>query len=131
MVPQLKNEYMNEVNPRKLWEHLKSRFDHMREIWLPEARRDWYNLRVIRQSDHLSDTSIANYNSALFWITSQLEMCGHLVNDKDRIDKTLSTFPEASIALGTQYRNMNFTNYSDLIAHLLVEEKQQVVAQTA
>lgn len=55
-------------------------------------------------------------------------MCGHPVNDADRIDKTLSTFPEANIALGTQYKNMNFRTYSDLIAHLLVEEKQQVVA---
>lgn len=94
----------------------------MREIWLPEARRDWYNLRVM---DHIS---ISSYNSALFQITSQLEMCGHPINNQDRIDKTLTTFPEANIALGTQYRNMNFTAYSDLMAHLLKEEKQQIVA---
>lgn len=118
----LKAQYMNELNPRLLWEKLKSRFDHMREVWLPEARRDWYNLRVM---DH---TSIANYNSALFRITAQLEMCGHPVPDADKIEKTLSTFPESNIALGTQYRNMRFEEYSDLIAHLLVEEKHQVVA---
>lgn len=94
----------------------------MKKIWLPKARRDWHNLRVM---DH---TSIANYKSALSRITSQLEMCGHPVSDTDRIDKTLSTFPEANIALGTQYRNMHFMTYSDLIAHLLVEEKQQIVA---
>jgi gag-polypeptide of LTR copia-type/Zinc knuckle len=122
LAPSLKTQYMNEVNPRLLWDKLKARFDHMREVWLPEARRDWYNLRVM---DH---TSIASYNSALFRITSQLEMCGHPVPDADKIDKTLSTFPEANIALGTQYRNMRFTVYFDLIAHLLVEEKQQIVA---
>lgn len=66
--PQLKNEYMNEVNLRKLWEQLKARFGHMHEIWLPKARRDWHNLRVM---DH---TSIASYNSPLFRITSQSEM---------------------------------------------------------
>lgn len=44
LVPQLKNEYMNEMNPCKLWEQLKAQFDHMREIWLPDARRDWHNL---------------------------------------------------------------------------------------
>lgn len=77
LTPQLKNKYMNEVNPQKLWDQLKSRFDHMPKIWLPKARRDWYNLRVM---DHVS---IANYNSALFRITSQLEMCGHPFNDHD------------------------------------------------
>lgn len=122
LAPQLKNEYMNEINPRKLWEHLKARFDHMREIWLSEEIRDWHNVHVM---DH---TSIANYKSVMFRITSQLEMFGHPVNDADKIDKTLSTFYEANIALVTQYRNMNFTTYFDLIAHLLVEEEQQIVA---
>jgi hypothetical protein len=118
----LKSQYMTELNPQLLWDQLKARFDHMREVWLPEARRDWYNLRIM---DH---TSIAKYNSALFRITAQLEMCGHPVTKGDKIDKTLSTFPESNIALGTQYRNMRFTLYSDLIAHLLVEEKQQIIA---
>lgn len=113
---------MNEVNPQKLWDQLKSRFDHMQEIWLPKARREWHNVQVM---DH---TSITNYNSALFIITSQIDMCGHPINDIDQIDKMLSTFPKANIALGTQYQNMNFTTYSDLVAHLLVKEKQQIVA---
>lgn len=56
----LKQQYMNEYNPRLLWDDLKSRYDHTRTIFLPAARHDWINLRV---QDH---KSIADYNGELF-----------------------------------------------------------------
>jgi hypothetical protein len=56
----LKQQYMNEFNPRVLWDELKSCFDHTRTIFLPAARHDWINLRV---QDH---KSISEYNSELF-----------------------------------------------------------------
>lgn len=36
----LKTQYTNEFNPRVLWEDLKSRFDHMRDISLLAVRHD-------------------------------------------------------------------------------------------
>jgi hypothetical protein len=56
----LKTQYMNEFNPRVLWEELKSRFEHMQVISLPAARHDWINLRV---QDH---PTITAYNNELF-----------------------------------------------------------------
>lgn len=36
----LKTQYINEFNPRVLWDALKTRFDHMREISLLAVRHD-------------------------------------------------------------------------------------------
>ena len=93
----------------------------MRLISLPAARHDWINLRV---QDH---KSIAEYNSELFRIASQLALYGQPINDAEQIEKTLSTLHPSNIVLSTQYRNMNFTQYSQLIAHMLVLEKQQML----
>lgn len=80
----LKKQYMNHYDPRTLWDDLQSRFDHMKTIPLPAARHDWINLRV---QDH---TSIANYNSELFRITSQLAVCGHPIHDEEQKKNTLN-----------------------------------------
>jgi hypothetical protein len=94
----LKERYMNEYNPHVVWEELKSRFDHTRTIFLPAARHDWINLRV---KDH---KSIADYNSELFHIVSQLAICGEPVGDAEQIEKTLSTLYSINLVLSTQYR---------------------------
>ncbi|CAM6104237.1 unnamed protein product [Calypogeia fissa] len=113
----LKTQYLNQFNPRILWEDLKLRFDHMRLVSLPAARHDWINLRV---QDH---TSVANYNGELFRITSQLAVCGHPVADDEQIERTLSTFNARNLILAAQYQNMGFTKHSELIAHMLNAEK--------
>ena len=95
---ELQLEYLNEFNPRSLWDKLKSCFEHLRLISLPQARTDWINLRVL---DH---PSIAQYNGALFKITAQLAACGHPISDADQIEKTLSTFPTSSMQLAQMYR---------------------------
>src|SRR5450759_4903629 len=71
----LQLEYLTEFNPTSLWDKLKSRFEHLRLISLPQARTDWINLRVL---DH---PTIASYNNSLFKITAQLATCGHPVDD--------------------------------------------------
>jgi hypothetical protein len=73
----LKTQYMNEYNPRILWDELKLRFDHMRIISLPAACHDWINLRV---EDF---ATVASYNSELFCITSKLAVCGHKVDNEE------------------------------------------------
>ena len=119
LVEPLKLQYLNEDNPKRLWDQLKDRFDHTKTIHLPRARHDWVNLRV---QDH---TSIANYNSELFRIISQLTLCGQPISDEEQIEKTLSTMHSSNMILSSQYRNMQFTRYSELIAHMLLAERHQ------
>lgn len=117
----LKRQYLNEANPRILWDELQSGFNHTRTIALPAARHDWINLRV---QDH---KSMAEYNSELFRIVAQLALCGHPVQDEEQIEKTLSTLHSTNLVLATQYRNMKFQRYSELIAHMLLSEKHQLL----
>lgn len=114
----LKSQYLNEENPKNLWDSLKNRYNHIKTIHLPQARHDWVSLRV---QDFLT---IAAYISELFRITSQLELCGHPIVDAEQIEKTLSIVHPSNMILSSQYRNMKFTNYSELVAHLLLAERQ-------
>lgn len=104
-----------------LWDALRRRFDHLRLISLPAARNDWIHLRVM---DH---PTIASYNSTLFRITSQLNVCGQPVSEDDQIKKTLSTFPAANMTLSQVYRQRHYTQYSDLIAMMLLAEKNDLL----
>lgn len=112
---------MNEYNLWILWDDLHSRFDHTRTIFLPAARHDWVNLRV---QDH---KTIAEYNSELFRIVAQLTICGQPVTNEEQIEKTLLTLHSTNLVLSTQYRNMRFTKYLELIAHMLLAEKHQLL----
>jgi hypothetical protein len=108
----LKTQYLQEQNPRKLWDNLKLRFDHMKLISLPATRHDWIHLRV------QDFRSVAEYNNKFVRTVSQLDVCGQPVNDTKQTDKTLSTFHAANIVLLARYWNMKFTRYSKLLAHM-------------
>nr|XP_028953879.1 uncharacterized protein LOC114822896 [Malus domestica] len=43
--------------------------------------------------------SVAEYNSALFRITSQMKLCGGTITEKDLLDKTFSTFHASNVLL--------------------------------
>ena len=115
--PDLKNEYMMEENPRTLWVALKERYDQQKAIILPEARREWSLLRL------MDFKSVAEYDSAIHKICSKLLFCDQLVNDEEKIEKTLSTFLPSNRLLQQQYRRHNYAKYSDLIYDLLQVEK--------
>ncbi|XP_059288650.1 uncharacterized protein LOC132042028 [Lycium ferocissimum] len=86
-------------------------------VLLPKARHEWINLR-------LQDfKSVMKYNSEMFRITSILTLCGETISDSDKLEKTFSTFHASNVLLQQQYREKGFTNYCDLIAHLLVAEQ--------
>jgi hypothetical protein len=91
--------------------------NHQKTVILPKARYDWMHLR-------LQDfKSVSEYNSALFKISSQLKLCGENVTDVDMLEKTYTTFHASNVLLQQQYRERNFTRYSELISCLLVAEQ--------
>ena len=67
--------------------------------------------------------NITEYNSAMFRIISQLNLCRKEVSEMDKLEKTYSTFPPANMLLQQQYRGMEFTKYSELLSHLLIAER--------
>ena len=113
----LKNEYLTIKDPLVLWKNLKERYDHQKTVLLPKARYDWMHLR-------LQDFRIvAEYNSALFKISSKLQLCGEKIIESDMLEKTYSTFHALNVLLQQQYRERRFAKYSELISYLLVAEQ--------
>ena len=66
---------------------------------------------------------MSDYNSALFDIVSQLELCGIKLTDAEMLEKTFFTFHALNIVLQQQYRQFHFAIYSDLIFVLLTAEQ--------
>ena len=67
--------------------------------------------------------TVSEYNSAMFRISSHLELCGEKVTDEDMLEKTFSTFHASNLLLQQQYREKGFKKYSQLISCLLVAEQ--------
>jgi hypothetical protein len=88
---ELKTEYLTEKDPLILWNNLRERYEHQKSVILPRARYEWINLR-------LQDfKSVAEYNSALFKISSKLKLCGENITDEDMLERTFSTFHPSRI----------------------------------
>jgi len=117
----LKNEYLTEEDPLNLWNSLKDRYDHQKMVILPNARSEWLNLRY---QDY---KTVSEYNSALFNIVARLKLCGETVTEAQKLEKTLSTFHATNLLLQQQYRERNFTLYSELVTCLLVAEENTKV----
>lgn len=115
----LKIQCLHINDPKDLWEALKTRFNNQKLVFLPRARYDWLNLRV------QDFPSLVAYNNELFRITSELALFGEPISEANQIEKTLSTFHPTNLILASQYRNMKFQMYSDLISYMLVTKKHQ------
>ncbi|XP_047264595.1 uncharacterized protein LOC107855954 [Capsicum annuum] len=113
----LKMEYLTIKDPLILWNNLKERYDHLKMVVLPQIHYEWTHLRL-QDFKNMND-----YNSEIFKIKSQLNLCGENITDHDMLEKIFSTFSALSMLLQQQYREMKFKNYSKLIAHLLVAEQ--------
>ncbi|KAL7586667.1 hypothetical protein Lser_V15G36150 [Lactuca serriola] len=110
-------EYLDITYPIILWNLLKERFDHQKEVILPNARDE-------RRTLGFQDFKKVNeYNSTLLRICSQLKCCGQEVSDEDTLEKTYSTFHATNITLNQQYQLQKFTKYSELNACLFVAEQ--------
>ncbi|XP_028948131.1 uncharacterized protein [Malus domestica] len=66
---------------------------------------------------------VAEYNSAMFRITSQLKLCGETITEEDMLEKTFNTFHVSNVLIQHQYRERGFTQYNQLISVLLVAEQ--------
>ncbi|XP_024178482.1 uncharacterized protein LOC112184451 [Rosa chinensis] len=113
----LKDEYLTVKDPLELWTGLADRFAHQKTVVLPRARYEWTHLRLQDYS------SVIDYNSTMFRITSQMNLCGETVTQAMMLEKTFSTFHASNMVLQQQYREKGFTKYSDLISCLLVAEQ--------
>ncbi|CAN6679158.1 unnamed protein product [Malus baccata var. baccata] len=113
----LKSKYLTVEDPLALWNALRSKYNHQRTVILPRARHDWTHLRI------QDFKSVAEYNSALFRITSQMKLCGDTITKEMLLEKTFSTFHASNMVLQQQYRALGFTEYNQLISVLLVVEQ--------
>ncbi|XP_059285038.1 uncharacterized protein LOC132038379 [Lycium ferocissimum] len=93
----LKIEYLTIKDPLVLWKNLKERYDHLKMVFLPKARHEWINLR--RQDFK----SVSKYNSEMFRIPSILTLCGEMISDSDKLEKTFSTFHASNVLLQQQF----------------------------
>ncbi|CAN6701722.1 unnamed protein product [Malus baccata var. baccata] len=113
----LKKEYLTVEDPLALWQTLRSIYNHQTTVILPKAHYEWTHLRI--QDFKL----VAEYNSALFRITSQMKLCGDTITEENLLEKTFSTFHASNVLLQQQYRARGFTEYNQLISVLLVVEQ--------
>ena len=113
----LKSEYLTVEDPLALWNALRNRYNHQTTVILPRARYEWSHLRI------QDFKSVAEYNSALFRITSQMKLCGDTITEENLLEKTFSTFHASNVLLQQQYRARGFTEYNQLISVLLVAEQ--------
>nr|XP_009612804.1 uncharacterized protein LOC104106041 [Nicotiana tomentosiformis] len=117
----LRSEYLTLKCPFQLWTSLKERYDHLKAMVLPRARREWMHLRL---QDY---KTISEYNSAVYRIISQLKLCGEPMNDEDMLEKALFTFHASNMVLQQQYHEKGFKKYSELISCLLVTEQHNAL----
>ncbi|XP_070668830.1 uncharacterized protein [Malus domestica] len=113
----LKSEYLTIEDPLALWKALKNRYNHQTTVILPRAHYDLTHLRI------QDFKSVAEYNSVLFRITSQMKLCGDTITEEMLLEKTLSTFHASNMLMQQQYKARGFTEYNQLISVLLVAEQ--------
>ncbi|XP_050116882.1 uncharacterized protein LOC126594563 [Malus sylvestris] len=113
----LKSEYLTVKDLLAFRQTLRSRYNHQTTVILPRARYKWSHLRI------QDFKSVAEYNSALFRIISQMKLCGDTITEEMLLEKTYNTFHASNVLLQQQYRAQGYTEYNQLISVLLVAEQ--------
>ncbi|XP_068307491.1 uncharacterized protein [Pyrus communis] len=120
----LKNKYLTVEDPLALWKALRNKYNHQKMMILPRAHYEWTHLRI------QDFKSVAEYNSAMFRISSQMKLCGETITEEDMLEKTFRTFHASNVLLQKQYRGRGFTEYNQLISVLLVAEQNNKLLLT-
>ncbi|CAN6688642.1 unnamed protein product [Malus baccata var. baccata] len=89
----LQTEYLAKEDPRTLWLALANRFNHQKDIYLPEARHNWQHLRF------QDFKSMNEYNSKVCRIRSLLIFYKVELTESNLLEKTYSTFHTTNIVL--------------------------------
>ena len=117
----LKNEYTTEKNALALWIALKKLFEKLKYTILPRAEQEWNRL-------HFADyKTVGEYNSVLHRICTNLQLCGKVITDEEKIEKTLSTFHSNAVQSVHNYRQDGYKEYAELIDIVQVAEAQDEV----
>ena len=77
----LKTEYLFLDDPLKLWDDLKERFGHLKNVILPQAKREWDNLRF------QDFKSISDYRNSMYKITTRLRLCDQEITQEEMLEK--------------------------------------------
>nr|XP_028954963.1 uncharacterized protein LOC114823712 [Malus domestica] len=83
----------------------------------------WKALRNIYNHQKMDFKKVAEYNSAMFRISSHMKLCGENITEEDMLEKTFNTFHASNVLLQQQYREQGFTEYNQLISVLLMDEQ--------
>ncbi|XP_009375238.2 uncharacterized protein LOC103964073 [Pyrus x bretschneideri] len=78
----LKSEYFTVEDSLTLWKTLKNRYNHQKTVILLRARYEWTHLKI------QDFKTVAENNSAMFRISSQLKLCGETITEEDMLEKT-------------------------------------------
>ncbi|XP_068312502.1 uncharacterized protein [Pyrus communis] len=97
----LLTKYLAKEDPRTLWLALTDRFDHQKDMYLPEARHDWQH-RCFQDFK-----SVNEYNSEVCRMCSLLKFCKAELTKSDFLERTYSTFHATNIILQRQIRHRN------------------------
>ena len=118
MEPNLRRHYQRQENPSIIWRSLQQRFNTDRErTLLPILQNEWERLRFYNYS------SVTDYASELYRITTEMEHCGDNISEKQKIQKTLSTFNPQNYAISTELEMKEYENFDTLVSVLLRQEK--------
>ncbi|XP_028962250.2 uncharacterized protein [Malus domestica] len=89
----LKSKYLTVKDPLALWNALRNRYNHQKIVILLRARYEWTHLRI------QDFKSVAEYNSAMFRISSQMKLCGETITEEDMLENTFNTFHASKVLL--------------------------------
>ena len=88
MCTMLKHEYMAERTASALWTALEARFARLKYTIQPKAEAEWICLRFVY---------FKMVGATLHWICTSLQLCGTIITESQKIEKTLSTFQPSAL----------------------------------
>ncbi|KAE8790764.1 hypothetical protein D1007_34973 [Hordeum vulgare] len=112
---------MAERSASILWTALQHWFERLKYTVKPRVEAEWIRLRFA------DFRTVREYNSAMDRICTTLQVCGTEVTDNQKIEKTLSTFHPNVVQSSRNYRQGNYTRYSEVTDVLQVEEARDEV----
>ena len=87
--------------------------------FLLEYEDDWHHEPGVRRTDPAWPEFVQNFTS--------LQLCGNVITDEQKIEKTLSTFHPNAVQSIRNYRQDGYKEYAELINIMQVTEAQDDV----